>query len=280
MLIHLLTFIILLPLATASAADWREGEGIVTLANITPEEARQRAWDKARENALSKMGQELVGFTTGKLEELKRSGRPTEVREYFARSIQTFTRGFIAKEEPLFDGPEMQAIPGTNQTQLVYRVKIRAQVEMETTGPDPNFQISLTLNQTRFRAGETLSIRVKSTADCRITILNLYALDSLRVLFPNPHTPDNRLLKNVLRTIPAPEDIWDIPISLLPDRDEDVESLLVVATKDDIPFPTLDAVSVDNTLAMSQAMTLISNWLMKIPADRRTQEMTTYDIMK
>ena len=263
----------------AAEPEWYEGEGTVNLSHITPEDARVEALNLARQDALSKARLEIVGYTASSLTELSTKD-DNQVYDSFTRFVRTITKGRILKEDSLFAGIEQQPIPGTNRTQDVYRVKIRALIKQEEGEPDPAFKLSINLNQESFREGETITLELKTTQDCYVTVFNLYAHDSLRIWFPNEYAPDNYLQNRMSLFIPDPETVWDIPLHLLPGKEIDIESVLVVATKDDIPFPTLDASTVEGAVAMDQALTTISNWLIEIPIDHRTELMATYRVVK
>lgn len=265
--------------ANASEHNWWGGEGIVNLSHITPENARSEAHNIARQDALSKARLEVVGYTASSLTELS-TRDDDQVYDHFTRFVRTITRGRILKEDILFDGIEQQPIPGTNRTQPIYRVKIRVQIHQEEGEPDPAFKLSINLNEESFREGETITLELKATRDCYVTVFNLYAHDSLRIWFPHEFDPYNFLQKGKSFFIPDPDALWDIPLGLLPGKEIDVESVLVIATKDNIPFTTLRAVTVEGALAMDQALTTISNWLIEIPIDRRTEDMATYRVVK
>jgi len=258
---------------------WHEGEGIVNLSHTTPEEARVEAFNLARRDALSQAQLEIVGYTAGSLTELS-SNEDHQFYDHFTSFVRTFTKGMILEEETLFDGIEQQTIQGSTLKQTVYRVKIRALNAPEEGEPDPAFKLSVDLNQESFREGETLTLELKTTQDCYVTVFNMYACDSLRILFPHELAPYNTLMRGEPLIIPALDAVWDIPLHLLPGKETDVESVLIVATKDDIPFPTLNAATVEGAVAMDQALTSISNWLIEIPIDRRTEDMATYLIVK
>ena len=79
---------------------------------------------------------------------------------------------------------------------------------------------------------------------------------------------------------PSPDAGFEMPVFLLDDKVEDVEAMMAVAIKDDIPFHTTKAVAIERLLATEQAFTSISNWLVNIPIDRRTEGMITYRILR
>ncbi|MBC8466076.1 DUF4384 domain-containing protein [bacterium] len=256
-----------------------EGEGIVTLSHITPEEARAEALNLARQDALSKARLEVVGYTSSSLTELS-TKHDNQVYDYFTRFVRTITKGRILSEEILFNGIEQLTIAGERGLQTTYRVKLNAVVKVEESDPDPSFKLRLKLNQETFREGETITFELEATQNCYVTVFNLYSLDSLRILFPNELSQNNNLEKGKTLFIPDPEAGWDIPLSLLPRSEIDVESILVVATNDDIPFQAIDASSIEGAVAIDKALTAISDWLIEIPVNQRTEDMTTYRIVK
>jgi len=269
----------ILATTVALAQSMYDGEGIVNLSHITVEDARTEALNLARQDALEKVRLEVIGYTAGSLTELSTKD-DFQIYDSFTRFVRTITKGRILSEEILFDGIENQSMPGTNRTQPIYRVKIRAQIHQEEGEPDPTFKLSVSLNQETFRVGETITLELNATQDCYVTVFNLYAHDSLRIWFPHEFAKDNRLQKGKSFMIPDPEAVWDIPLGLLSGKEIDVESVLIVATKDNIPFPTLKAATIEGALAMDQALTAVSNWLIEIPIDCRTEDMATYRIVK
>jgi hypothetical protein len=266
-----------LSVSLALAAEWQEGAGVVTVANITPEEARKQALDLARKDALEKARLEVVGITSRQIVESSETG----IYDHFIQFTRTITRGRIVEEQILFDNTEQQAIPGTARSQLVYRIALRANIEPDKGEADPVFQVAMTLNRQSFRDGDTVSIELSATKDCFATVFNLYSNDSLRVVFPNKYMSDNSLKANsTLRIPPSAQAGWSLPVSLLPQKSSDAEALLVIATKAAIPFPTMRSESREGLLSVGDALLAINNWLINIPAEQRTQDMATYRVVK
>jgi len=260
----------------AGPDEWRRGEGVVPVANITLEEAREKAWDQARLDALSRSSLEVIGATAMKIQE----GPRGEIFSRLAQFVRTATRGRIVGVDTLFDGHEARAIPGSERRELVYRVAIRARVRPETGVPDPAFQVDLRLNKEVFRDGETLGMELSTTQDCYLTVFNLFANDSLLVVFPNEWLFDNRVQADRPRRIPPRGAGWDLPVGLLPGRDRDEEMLLAVATKDPVRFGGGEAGIRQALLALDEALLAINNWLVEIPAERRTQAMASYRVVR
>lgn len=252
------------------AQEWHTGEGLVTMANITPEQAHADALNIARQDALHKAGIEIRGVTARHIREANGGERYDE----FASFTRTVTRGRIVDEEILFD----------DQVKIAevwhYRVELRAQIEMDVGKPDPMFKLDIKLNQQAYRDGETITVMVSSTRDCYVTLFNLFADDSLCVIFPNQYYTNNEVHGEEHISIPPPDAGWDLPVSLNPGKVEDIESILAVATKDDIPFFSPGATIRNELISVSDALTAINKWLLDIPSDRRTEDIIHYKIIK
>ena len=252
------------------AQDWHNGEGLVTMANITPEQARSEALVIARQNALEEAGIEIRGVTARHIREA--SGG--EAFDLFARFTRTVTRGRIISEEYLFD----------DQVKILnawhYKVALRAEVAMEVGEPDPAFKIDLNLDPPTYRDGETMTMTLSATRDCWVTVLNLYADDSLRVTVPNKYMENNFVGRGCSIPIPPVDAGWELPVTLELDVDQETGAMLAVATKDDIPFISTALSDADSILAIGDALTAINKWLIDIPSNRRTEDMIHYKIVK
>ncbi len=208
------------------AQEWHDGEGLVTMANITPEQAHTEALNIARQDALNKAGVEIRGVTARHIREASGGERYDE----FARFTRTVTRGRIVDEEVLFD----------DQVKIAdiwhYKVELRANVEMNIGEPDHMFRLEVKLNQQTYRDRETMTVMVSSTRDCFVTLFNMFADDSMCVIFPNQYYTDNEIHGEEHITIPSLDAGWDLPVNLNQGKAEDIEAILAVAPKDDITF--------------------------------------------
>lgn len=278
-MIKRLCCILTLLLAAAGGAEgpreWYHAEGIVPIVNITTEKARENAWKQAQMEAVSQSSLEVIGATAMRIQESEKG----EAYDQFAQFVRTATRGRIVAVDTLFDDSEKISIPGSGRSELIYRVEIRAQVQPEMGIPDPAFQLKLDLNKKVFANGEALIMELTATQECYVTVLNLYANDSLLVVFPNERLPDGRIEAEKTRRIPPFGAGWELPVGLLPGRDSDQEMLLAVATKKPVPF-LRGRDARQGLLAVDEALLAINNWLIDIPTDQRTETMASYRIVK
>ena len=259
---------------TSPAQEWYEGTGIVTLANITPEEARRRAFDEARINALSVAGVEVTGFTGRHISEIG-----DRFIDNFIRMTSTQTRGLIVAVDTLFDGLETQPVEGGRPV-MVYRARIRAQVESQIGKPDPGFTLNMSLNRETYRHNDPITIVLTATRDCRVTIFSLDEEDSLSIVFPNSELLDNRLVAGDTLMLPPAKAGWELPVTLAPGRESAAECLLAVAMKDDVSFQPSGVVIRDGLMAQGEALLAVNRWLSKVDAGKRTQTAQFYRVVK
>lgn len=268
-------WVLLVPLL-AGAQEWYQGEGVVTLANITPEQARAEALSIARSKALEAARLEFVGITTRLIQES--SGG--EFTDHFVQFTKSVTRGRITDEEILFD--KIVLLSGSEGESPLYgwKVRLRAQIVPESSEPDPAFQVNIALDRQTYRAGEPMTITVKATKECWVTVFCLYGADSLQVILPNDYQSDNHIERMSTLTIPPPGAPWDMPVDLASEREQSDEALLVVALKDSVPFFRPGMGVRRGLYATNESLLAISRWLVEIPADRRTESLVQYKVVR
>ena len=257
-------------------SEWFNGKGVVTLANITPEDAYQMALGLARKDALSKAGEEIIGLTSRKIQ----TGTNTDVYDQFIQFTQSITRGRILEEVIIKNGIELQQISSTGVTRSDYVVEINARVSPEFGRSDPDFNIELDLDKSVYSSGESLYIELTASKDCYVTIFNLYSNDSLQVVYPNYMSSDNRLYSGSTRIIPSEDDGWELTVRLANERSIDQESLFVVGTREKNPFSKAGNDLDYGLLSTGEALIAINKWLINIERYNRTQAMVTYTIVR
>ena len=257
-------------------SEWFNGRGVVTLANITPEEAYKMALDLARRDALSQAGEEIIGLTARLIQE----GTNTDVYDQFIQFTQSITRGRILEEIIIKNGIELHKISSTGVTRSDYVVEINARVSPEFGRSDPDFNIELDLNKSVYSNGESLYIELTASKDCYVTIFNLYSNDSLQVVYPNYMSNNNRLFSGSTRIIPSEDDGWDLTVRLASERSIDQESLFVVGTKVKDPFSRASNDTDNGLISTGEALIAINKWLINIERENRTQAIISYTIVR
>ncbi|MFN3821591.1 MAG: DUF4384 domain-containing protein, partial [bacterium] len=198
------------------------GAGRVEIVNITPEEARIKALEQARREAVEQAGLWIIGETIRKIEESNEG-----FFDAFYQFVKTHTKGLIVEERLVKD-----AVVPYQANKIFYVVELEAKVVPQIGEPDPNFQVEVNLNQETFRSGDRIFLTIRSSRDAYITVFNLYPPDSLRLVFPNRFWSYHRVVANRKFVIPPPDAGWELEAKLPEGKKELQEAFLVVATRD------------------------------------------------
>jgi hypothetical protein len=151
--------------------------------------------------------------------------------------------------------------------------------------PDPGFKLSVKLNDVSFKEGEEMIISLRSTQDAYVTIFNVLANNTVVVLFPNQRMKENFIEAKKRYDVPSKK--WrkqgiHFRVGLSPDTNKAEEMILVIATKENIPFQAkeLKEGSFNILPTYQDAVTTLNRWLLSIPLDKRTSEFLTYQIIR
>lgn len=158
---------------------------------------------------------------------------------------------------------------------------LRVKVGCQKGQKDPFFDVTATLNKDIFKVGEKLELTVQSSKDCYITVLNICSNDTVYVLFPNQYRSNNFLKAKELFRLPNEEDKMkglSFRSKLLQEKEEDVEMIKVLATKENISLTASDTLSAYGTYEL--ALKKLLNWLIKIPRDQIEELDLQYEISK
>ncbi len=236
---------------------WFKVTESVPIENITPEKAKEIAIQKACKRAIEYFsGIEVSGRIIG----IQAENQIEISLDNFSSITQQTTQGIvlekkIAKEEIVLNGNLLQKI-------IVLKVKVGKQKGEK----DPSFEIYANLNREYFKDGEEIELSVKSSKDCYLTILNICSNDSVYVIFPNQFRNDNFIKSGVLFQLPNSDDKsigLYFPVNLLPNKNEDIEMIKIIATKQKIDFSSVYSFSAYGTY--QSTLVDLQKWLLKIP---------------
>jgi len=90
---------------------------------------------------------------------------------------------------------------------------------------------------------------------------------------------NNFIYAGVSMTIPPKDAKWPLQVRLVGGKSEDIECFLVVATKEFAPLISQGEMR-QNLLSFDGGLMALNRWLVDIPADQRTENWTTYRIIK
>jgi hypothetical protein len=252
--------------------SWFQVTESVIIENITPEKAKEIAIQKACKRAIEfYSGIEI----SGRILNVQAENQNQILIDNFSSITQQTAQGFIIEKEIIKD----EIISKKNQ--LIKVVTIKLKVDKQKGEKDPSFQITANLNREYFQDGEELELSVKSSTDCYLTIFNICSDDSVYVLFPNKYRNDNFIKTGNIFQLPNSDDKkmgLYFPVNLLPNKNEDIEMIKVIATKQKIDFSSVYSFSAYGTY--QSALSDLQKWLLKIPRNEIVEIDLQYFIGK
>jgi hypothetical protein len=158
---------------------WVIAEAAVQLADdMTVQEGRSRSLNEARRKAIEK----AVGIFV--------KGNTVVYNHVLAEDlVQSIVHGIVTDEQILEEGVR-EVGQQTNERATLYATKLKARVRPVQAERKAEFSLKATLNQTVFREGEEMEIRVSSGHDVYLHLFSVGQDDAVTVLFPNRFAQD------------------------------------------------------------------------------------------
>ena len=229
----------------------------VVIENITPEKAKENAIQKACKSAIEYFsGVEI----SGRIIDVQGENQNEILLDSFSSITKQTTQGIILEKEIISE----EIVSNGNKIENVVTVKVH--VGKQKGEKDSAFQIESNLNREYFKDGEKMELSVKSSKDCYLTILNICSNDSVYVIFPNEYRKNNFVKSGETFQLPNSIDKKNgiyFAVNLLPNRNEDLEIIKVIATKQKIDFSSVYSFSAYGTY--QSALNDLQKWLLKIP---------------
>jgi hypothetical protein len=252
--------------------DWFKITESITIENITPEKAKEKAIQNAFKRAIEYFsGVEI----SGRIIDIQAENQNEILLDSFSSITKQTTQGIIIEKEILKDETV------SNGNQLIKVVTLKIKVGKQKGDYDSSFQLSANLNRDYFKEGEELKLSVKSSKDCYLTVLNICSNDSVYVIFPNEYRKNNFVKLGEAFKLPNSNDKKNgiyFPVNLLPNKNEDVEIIKVIATKQKIDFSSVYSFSAYGTY--QTALIDLQKWLLKIPRNEIEEVDLQYFISK
>ena len=248
---------------------WYEVMGTSSLENQTLEQARRKAEDIACREAIEHFsGVQVSSSSSYVLGESERM----DVDKY-SQIINSVSAGSILEKMPI----SQKLVDGSFDIE----VKIKVKVGQQKGKADPKFKLKSSLDREYYKHGEEMTISVTPSMDCYLNILNFSSNDSVYILFPNTLLKNNFIRSGQTFLLPSEENRERgirFRVGLLPGKEEDLEMIKILATKENIPFTALSSISTIGTYE-STAIDIIG-WIMDIPRDQMTESTLQYWIYK
>ena len=269
--------------------EWvRNVHGAVLVApSMTLKEARDEAIKQAQGEGIRQIAGVQVQSEQARWQAEHMVGEDTKYFDLFSEVQRSTSFGRILDQRISKEGLEAVTTAGI-EGQQKYAVVMDVEVLKEVGKPDPEFTLQLSLNKEIFsaspvseRSDEVLAT-ILSSQDCYLTLLSVSA-DTVRVLFPNEFSKQNRITANRKFEFP-PEELRTAGVRLLvqlpSSQKHAAEMLVAIATKKPMAFTTGQKEGLFNTIpTYVGAYTMLTRWLVQIPPDERTEASATFEII-
>lgn len=282
--VSIFCFVLVLPISGQSG-KWERGYGSVKVFNITPEEARSRALELARTDAIQKAVGIIISEGVLSYQTETSFGESNDYFSSFTKFANQNTSGKITSEKIITD-----KVDNSNGI-LSHIVELDAFIENESGVPDPNFNLEIIMEKQVYlyhsgsNKGDPLEFKIRANKNCYIYLFSLSSTDSVQLLIPNQYMQNNRYVAGSSdQEYEKDARKMDLKFTVTLPRgvERAYEALYVVALKEKI-----DPIAINNSsLFRNQAtgsilaLTELNKWLIRVPANIRTQNMTKYEIRK
>lgn len=204
----------------ASAKEMKtvRGKGEVVIENITPEQGRLLALQRARANAVEQAAGISIRVST-------------LIKDFLLVGdfLKAFSSGYVVAEgQPKWE----EDFVGTGSGPRIprYRVEIEATVMVPEKAPGAGFALEARMDRETYHDGDKAFIKVKSSRKAHLAISNLRADDKVEMQFPlgaeeQKMVPD----PGQVLTFPQREQGKILEMATLPGHDRDTEAYMVVA---------------------------------------------------
>jgi len=282
----------LMPLTQGEKAEgWVDATGECYGANLIPADAQKNALERARRNAIE------VALDA-----------QMRVQGTIMRSLRDFHQSFIAvnqfsiygeiieEKAPFWEDVRNIQLRPTDPPVPLYQTTLRARISQKESQRDPGFSIHLSLNNATFLDGEEMVLSITPTQDCYVTVFNILSDHTVLVLDTYQGDKPPAVSGKKTSFIPSEEEIQSgkhFRVALPEGRTEEVESVLVIATKDYVPFLSGKAKESCQDSAVTgrkevlavlptyqSALEEINRWLVGIPLEKRSFDIKEYRIIK
>jgi hypothetical protein len=198
--------------------------GAASIVNISPEEAKVKAIEAAKVEALRLAGAEDWVQSFDYLEK-KEEGKNFE--EYFHSLTSVQTMGSVTEWELLKEEKKLSA------NQLIYEVSINATVQLYKTKTDPEFQIAIEGIRNVYKNEDNMTFTVLPKKDGYLKIFLFDNNRNVNMLHPNEHEPSKQMASGKLYTFPqTPHFNYEV----YTDRKEETNYFFFLFTRKDVLY--------------------------------------------
>ncbi|HEV8513357.1 MAG TPA: DUF4384 domain-containing protein [Cyclobacteriaceae bacterium] len=201
-------------------------QGIAEIVNISPEQARSKAIDEAKLDALHKAGvQEWIQS----FDYLDKREEHNKFTEFFHSVTSVQTMGNVVSWKLK---REQKRIDELNN-HLIYEVLIDAEVKLYQTKPDLEFQISVNGIQPLYHSSQKMQFEILPNKDGYLSVFIIDQQQAVTQLFPNEKEKENKLTATTSYRFPlSPHFDYEV----FTDLKEEQNYIFFLYTRQSIPF--------------------------------------------
>jgi hypothetical protein len=224
-IIHILLLFGAIAVAQAQRQQINGVSGRVMIANISPEQARDKAIEQAKAEALRQAGVEEWVQSFDFLQKKEESKR---FEEFFHSLTSVQSMGSVVEWNVTRENKGMDDFGA-----LFYEVSLDASVVLYKTRPDPSFQLTVKGMHPVYANAEKMSFEVFPGQDGFLKIFLLDEARAVSMLYPNEYEPQAAMRGNTPYTFPQNK-YFDY--EAFTDKQEETNYLFFVYTRRDIPY--------------------------------------------
>ena len=262
-------FSYLMECAYGGDEPWRTGQGEVIISHMTPEQARARAFDLARSQAVES-GMREISSVKLLLED--------DTASIFCSRISSRVHTRILREDTLLDTIVLGSFEGSMVATHI--AKIRAQVHVDETTERSSYGFYFRLNKEHFIEGDAMEVSVQLARDSYIHIFNITADNRVLMLFPTSANPQRMLAGGKLFTYP--DDRAALRVYPLEGNTESVEEIRIVVTKKPLFFSFVDldtSYGGEGFIDLSEMdLATLETHIAAVPFNERSDSTITYTV--
>ena len=248
---------------------WYEVTAFEEIVNITPEQARQKAIDRAYKLAVEEhSGIEINSRTTSLNTEINNEIDLSS----FSQLINSLSEGIILETEVVTENKQE-----LNKDIWIYVVRVKVKVGQRKGERNPYFKLDVDMDRSVYNNGDEIRITVTPTEDCYLYVFNISSNDSVYVLLPNQYTSNNFAKSGSKFNIPdkdARKRGIKYTVGLLPGKKADTEMVKILALKK--AQDNLDMTFGNYQMALNK----LQYFLVDLPRDEVVESNIIYSIVE
>lgn len=200
-------------------------KGVASIVNISPEEARTRAIEQAKQEALRLAGAEEWVQSFDFLEKREENKK---FDEFFHSLTAVQSMGTVVDWKLISEDKKIDEFRN-----LIYEVVIDATVKLYQTRPDPEFHLLVKGVRRVYRNLDKMNFEISPAKGGYLKIFLLDDARNVSILYPNEHEPAIELVSR--QTYKFPQNSR-FNYEVYTEKTDETNYLFLVYTKKDIPY--------------------------------------------